>query len=128
MKKQISTNQAPQAVGPYSQAVSAGGFLFLSGQIPLDPETGKMVGGGIEEQAERVFQNIRAVLNEADLDFSNIVSATVYLADIGDFAAVNTVYAKYFTGDVLPARSAIQVGALPKQAQIEVSCVASLEK
>ncbi|WP_188803502.1 RidA family protein [Sporolactobacillus putidus] len=124
MKKQIATGQAPKAVGPYSQAVSTDGFLFVSGQIPLDPETGRMVGKTIEEQAERVFQNIRAILNEAGLDFSDVVSATVYLADIGDFAAVNEVYAGYFSEGVLPARSAIQVGALPKQAKIEISCVA----
>ncbi|MDD9147904.1 MULTISPECIES: RidA family protein [unclassified Sporolactobacillus] len=124
MKKQIATGRAPKAVGPYSQAVSTGGFLFVSGQIPLDPETGKIVEGAIEEQADRVFQNIRAILNEAGLGFPDVVSATVYLADIGDFAAVNEVYARYFSEGVLPARSAVQIGALPKQASIEISCVA----
>ncbi|RYL89335.1 RidA family protein [Sporolactobacillus sp. THM7-4] len=128
MKKQISTEHAPKAVGPYSQAVSAGGFLFVSGQIPLDPAAGEIVNGGIEAQAERVFQNIQAILSEAGLDFKNVVSATVFLADINDFAAVNKIYADHFTGGVLPARSAVQVGALPKDARIEISCVAEMEK
>lgn len=124
MKKQIATRQAPKAVGPYSQAVSTDGLLFVSGQIPLDPATGQMVSGTIDAQAERVFQNIRAILNEASLDFSDVVSATVYLADIEDFAAVNEIYSSYFSEGVLPARSAVQVGALPKQAKIEISCIA----
>lgn len=124
MKQQIRTKQAPQAVGPYSQAVSAGGFLFVSGQIPLDPTTGTLIEGPIEAQADRVFRNLEAILQEAGLNFSHVVSATVYLADINDFAAVNTVYAKYFEGGVLPARSAVQIGALPKGAKLEISCVA----
>ncbi|BBN98115.1 RidA family protein [Sporolactobacillus terrae] len=124
MKKQIATNHAPKAVGPYSQGVQAGDFLFASGQIPLDPATGTIVEGAIDVQAKRVFENLKAVLNEADLDFSNVVSATVYLADINDFAAVNSVYSDYFSGEVLPARCAVQVAALPKGAQVEVSCVA----
>ncbi|MCQ2009763.1 RidA family protein [Sporolactobacillus sp. STSJ-5] len=124
MKKQIATNAAPKAVGPYSQAVLAGDYLFASGQIPLDPATGEIVEGSIEAQAERVFLNLQAVLNEAGLDFSNVVNATVYLADINDFATVNGIYSNYFTGEILPARCAIQVAALPKQAKLEVSCVA----
>lgn len=128
MKSKISTPKAPKAVGPYSQAVSAGGFLFVSGQIPLDPATGQIVEGGIEAQAERVFKNIGAILQEAGADFSEVVSATVYLADIGDFTKVNDIYAKSFTGEVLPARCAVQIAALPKGARLEVSCVAHVEK
>ncbi|TGA98435.1 RidA family protein [Sporolactobacillus shoreae] len=128
MKKQIASTSAPQAVGPYSQAVAAGGLLFVSGQIPLDPETGKIVEGDIQAQAGRIFKNIGAILHEAGLDFSNVVSATVFLTDIGDFAAVNAVYAEYFKEGVLPARSAVQVCALPKQAKLEISCVAVQEQ
>ncbi|MCO7174988.1 RidA family protein [Sporolactobacillus kofuensis] len=124
MKKQIATNAAPKAVGPYSQGVVAGDFLFASGQIALDPSTGELVPGDIEAQATRVFLNLKAVLNEAGLDFSNVVNATVYLADINDFATVNTIYSTYFTGEILPARCAIQVAALPKNAKLEISCVA----
>ncbi|MCO7128086.1 RidA family protein [Sporolactobacillus shoreicorticis] len=124
MKKQIATHAAPKAVGPYSQGVQAGDFLFASGQIPLDPATGTIVEGSIDVQAKRVFENLKAVLNEAGLDFSNVVSATVYLADINDFAAVNDVYSDYFNGEILPARCAVQVAALPKAAKVEVSCVA----
>ncbi|WP_010631519.1 RidA family protein [Sporolactobacillus vineae] len=127
MKKQIATRLAPQAVGPYSQAVAAGGFVFVSGQIPLDPETGTIVAGDVKTQAERIFKNIGAILNEAGLDFTHVVTATVFLTDISDFAAVNEVYAGYFKGGVLPARSAVQVGALPKQAKLEISCVAGTE-
>lgn len=128
MKKQIATTSAPQAVGPYSQAVAAGGLLFVSGQIPLDPETGKIVEGDIQAQAGRIFKNIGAILHEAGLDFSNVVNATVFLTDIEDFAAVNAVYAEYFKEGFLPARSAVQVCALPKQAKLEISCVAVQEQ
>ncbi|MCL1631473.1 RidA family protein [Sporolactobacillus sp. CPB3-1] len=124
MKKQVVTSAAPKAVGPYSQGVLAGDFLFASGQIPLDPETGELVKGSIEAQAQRIFLNLKAVLNEADLDFSHVVSATVYLTDISDFATVNEIYAHFFNGEVLPARCAVQVAALPKGARLEVSCVA----
>jgi 2-iminobutanoate/2-iminopropanoate deaminase len=127
MKTRIATNQAPQAVGPYSQAVSAGDFVFVSGQIPLDPESGKLVEGGLERQTGRIFQNIGAILKEAGLDFSHVVSATVFLTNINDFNAVNDVYGKYFEGGVLPARSAVQVAALPKGAKLEISCTAYRE-
>ncbi|MFT8318034.1 MAG: RidA family protein [Sporolactobacillus sp.] len=124
MIKQIATTEAPQAVGPYSQAVQAGGFLFVSGQIPLNPKTGNLVEGTISEQAERVFQNLRAILDEADLTFADVVDATVYLADIQDFQAVNAIYATFFNNAVLPARCAVQVAALPKGAKLEISCTA----
>ncbi|RYL89281.1 RidA family protein [Sporolactobacillus sp. THM19-2] len=127
MKTRIATNQAPQAVGPYSQAVSAGDFVFVSGQIPLDPESGKLVEGGLERQTGRIFQNIGAILKEAGLDFSHVVSATVFLTNINDFNTVNDVYGKYFEGGVLPARSAVQVAALPKGAKLEISCTAYRE-
>ncbi|MCI1880923.1 MAG: RidA family protein [Sporolactobacillus sp.] len=125
MKKQIATEQAPKAVGPYSQAVLANGFLFVSGQIPLNPATGQLVAGDIKAQAERIFQNIGAILAQAGLSFSDVVSATVYLTDIHDFAAVNQVYGKFFSEGTLPARSAVQIAALPKGARLEASCVAT---
>lgn len=127
MKQQIATQLAPQAVGPYSQAVQAGSFIFVSGQIPLDPETGEMTAGDVKVQTDRIFKNISAILDEAGLDFTDVVSATVFLTDISDFGAVNDVYAGYFKGGVLPARSAVQVCALPKNAKLEISCVASTE-
>ena len=122
--KEISTSQAPAAIGPYSQAVRAGDFLFISGQIPLDPETMEIVEGGIKEQADRVFKNLQAILNKADLDFQDVVKAEVFLDDINNFAAVNEVYASYFTSDTPPARQAIQAACLPKNAGIEISCIA----
>lgn len=122
MKKIISTTKAPAAVGPYSQAVEAGGTLYVSGQIPLDPETGKMPEG-IEAQAEQVFANIAAILAEAGYGFSDVVKSTVLLADIADFAAVNAVYAKYYTKD-MPARAAYQVAALPMGAMVEIETIA----
>ncbi|WP_100487062.1 RidA family protein [Sporolactobacillus pectinivorans] len=128
MKKQIATSEAPQAVGPYSQAVGAGGFIFVSGQIPLDTATGTIVEGDIKTQAGRIFKNISAILEEAGLGFPDVVSATVFLTDIEDFAAVNQVYGEYFKGGVLPARSAVQICALPKGARLEISCVAFDEK
>ncbi|MFX3616166.1 MAG: Rid family detoxifying hydrolase [Sporolactobacillus sp.] len=128
MIKQIATTEAPQAVGPYSQAVQAGGFLFVSGQIPLNPKTGNLVEGTISEQAERVFQNLRAILDEVDLTFADVVDATVYLANIQDFQAVNAIYATFFNSAVLPARCAVQVAALPKGAKLEISCTAYCSK
>jgi 2-iminobutanoate/2-iminopropanoate deaminase len=124
MKRQIiSTESAPSAVGPYSQAVSAGGFLFLSGQIPLDPATGQMVEGGIEAQTERVMENLGAVLQAAGLGFEDVVKTTVYLADMADFAAVNEAYGRHFAKEP-PARACIQVAALPKGARIEIDAIA----
>jgi 2-iminobutanoate/2-iminopropanoate deaminase len=119
----ISTKSAPSAIGPYSQAVVAGEFVFVSGQIPLDPATGAMVEGGIEAQTERVMANLAAVLEAAGLGFANVVKATMYLADLADFPAVNAVYARSFPKDP-PARATIQVAALPKGARIEIDAVA----
>ncbi len=122
MKKIISTSNAPAAVGPYSQAVEAGGVLYVSGQIPLHPATGEMPEG-IEAQAEQVFANIEAILTAAGYTFDNVVKSTVLLADMGDFAAVNAVYARYYTRD-MPARACYAVAGLPKGALVEIETVA----
>lgn len=125
MKTIISTNKAPQAIGPYSQGVSVNDFVFFSGQIPLDPETMKLVEGDITVQTEQVLQNVKAVLAGAGCDFSNVVKTTMFLDDMEDFAAANEVYAKYFTENQ-PARSTVQVAKLPLGALVEVECVAVL--
>ncbi|MDG0811431.1 RidA family protein [Cohnella rhizosphaerae] len=124
MNQAISTAQAPAAIGPYSQAVLAGGFLFASGQIPLDPDTGAIVEGGIEAQTHRVLQNLKAVVEEAGLALGDIVKTTIFLDSMDDFAKVNEIYASYFDGGVLPARATVQVGKLPKNALVEIDCVA----
>lgn len=122
--KAIATPNAPKAIGPYSQAVQAGDYLFVSGQIPLDPETGVIVEGGIEAQAHRVFKNLSAILDEAGLDFSAVIKSTVLLANIDDFATVNEIYASYINSDPLPARAAFQVAKLPKNALLEIELIA----
>lgn len=121
--KLIATEDAPKAVGPYSQAVVEGGFLFAAGQIPLDPKTGELVGGGIEPAAERVFDNLEAVLKAAGLTFADVVKTTVYLTKVEDFGAMNGVYGKRM-GDHKPARSTVVVAALPRNAPLEVELVA----
>jgi 2-iminobutanoate/2-iminopropanoate deaminase len=127
MKKAVvRTDAAPAAIGPYSQAVLAGDLLFLSGQIPLDPSTGELVGGGIEEQARRVMDNLGAVLQAAGGSFEQVVKTTIYLADLADFASVNAVYAGYFPA-APPARATIQVAGLPKGARVEIDAVARIE-
>lgn len=123
MKKIISTNSAPAAIGPYSQAIEVNGTLYASGQIPIDPSTGEFVAGGIKEQTEQVFKNIKAILAEAGLSTSNIVKTTVLLSDIADFAAMNEVYATQFEG-TFPARSAFAVRDLPKAALVEIEVIA----
>lgn len=124
MKKAIATKHAPAAIGPYSQAVEAGDLVFVSGAIPVDPATGEVVERTIEIQAKRVFENLKAVLDAAGCTLDSVVKTTVFLDDIGNFAAVNEIYASYFSGDVLPARSAIQVAALPKNVMLEVEAIA----
>ena len=124
MKTVIATTAAPGAIGPYSQAIEANGFVFVSGQIPLDPATGAFVPGGVEEQAEQSLRNLKAVLAGAGCTLGDVVKTTVLLADIADFAAVNEVYAKHFTGAVLPARAAFAVRDLPKGAKVEIELVA----
>jgi 2-iminobutanoate/2-iminopropanoate deaminase len=126
LKEIISTDKAPAAIGPYSQAVKAGGFLFLSGQIPLDPATMAVVAGSVSDQAERVMKNIKGVLESQGLDMSSIVKATVFIKDMNDFAAVNEVYAKYFPKDA-PARSCVEVCRLPKDVLVEVEAIALLK-
>jgi 2-iminobutanoate/2-iminopropanoate deaminase len=112
VREAVSTPSAPAAIGPYSQAIKAGGFLFLSGQIPLDPATGQIVAGGIEPQTRQVFTNIGAILEAAGLSFARVISATVYVADMNDFARVNEIYATYFSAPA-PARATVQVARLP---------------
>lgn len=123
MKTIIRTDNAPAPVGPYSQAVDAGGFLFCSGQIAIDPKTNVVHTGPIEEQAKIVMENIKAVLNEAGLGFANVVKTTIFLTNMNDFAAVNEVYAKYFT-EAPPARSTIAVAGLPKGVHVEIEVLA----
>ena len=124
----IATTSAPAAVGPYSQGVStgqeAGSLVFVSGQVPLDPATGALVEGDIQAQAEQVLKNVGAILAEAGLGYDDVVKTTVLLADIADFAAVNEVYARYFTGETLPARAAFGVAALPLGAGVEIEAIA----
>ena len=122
MKKIISTDKAPAAVGPYSQAVKVGNTLYCSGQIGLDPVTGQMKGSDVRTQAEQVMENIAAVLAAADASFEDVVKTTCFLADISDFATFNEIYAKYFTGK--PARSCVAAAALPKGALVEVEVIA----
>jgi 2-iminobutanoate/2-iminopropanoate deaminase len=123
MKKQIQTDAAPAAIGPYSQAIQAGGFIFYSGQIPLEPHSGLMVCGGIVEQTRQVMDNMRAVLSASGRNFSDIVKTTIYLTDLADFATVNEIYGEFFT-DVPPARACVQVAALPKGAAVEIEWIA----
>lgn len=126
MKELINTDKAPAAVGPYSQAIKTGGLVFLSGQLGLDPATGKMVDGGVKEQFERVVANVKAVLAAAGCDLDAVVKTTVFLQDMNDFAAMNELYAKHFSGPVKPARSAFQVAKLPMGAIVEMEVVAAL--
>jgi 2-iminobutanoate/2-iminopropanoate deaminase len=124
--KTIATEGAPKAIGPYSQAVSDGGFLFASGQVPLDPATGELVTGGFEAGVERVFDNLEAVLAAAGCRLDDVVKTTVYLLRMADFAAMNAVYAKRF-GNHRPARSTVAVAELPKGAAVEIDVVARLQ-
>jgi|SRR6266480_4014397 len=123
MKKIVSTSDAPAAIGPYSQGVRVGSTVYYSGQIPLDPKTGQLVSGGIDAQTRRVLENITGLLKAEGLSFDNIVKTTIFLADIGDFQAVNEIYGSYFK-QAPPARSTIQAGALPKGARIEIEVIA----
>lgn len=123
MAEQVSTDGAPQAIGPYSQAILAGGYLFCSGQVGLDPETGEFVEGGIQEQTERALENLRAVLEAAGLTTGEVVKTTVFLADMADFQAMNEVYARFFPGTP-PARSTVAVKELPREALVEVEAIA----
>ncbi len=123
MKEVVSTEKAPGAIGPYSQAIKVGNQVFLSGQIPIDPATGEFVLGDITEQTGQVLRNLSAVLEAAGSDIENVVKTTVFLADMNDFAAMNDVYAKYFAENK-PARSTVQAAGLPKGARVEIDCIA----
>ena len=125
-KTAIATNEAPAAIGPYSQAIRVGNTLFSSGQVGLDPKTGEMVAGGVTEQTVRVLENLKAVLGQAGLSLEHVVKTTVFLKHMSDFAAMNAVYAKYLApeGVVAPARSTVQVVGLPKDALVEIEVIA----
>ena len=122
-KTAIATAAAPAALGPYSQAVVAGDFLFASGQVPIDPATGELAGDDVETQAKQVFENLQQVLAAAGCGFADVVKTTVFLTDLGNFAAVNDIYASYFV-QPYPARSCVQIGALPKGSLLEVELIA----
>jgi 2-iminobutanoate/2-iminopropanoate deaminase len=123
MRQAVSSAAAPAAIGPYSQAIKAAPFLFLSGQIPLDPATGALVEGGVDAQTRQVFQNIGEILKAGGSSFDRVVSATVYLTDMNDFAKVNEIYATYFSSPA-PARATVQVARLPKDARVEIQVIA----
>jgi 2-iminobutanoate/2-iminopropanoate deaminase len=127
MKQAITTTNAPGAIGPYSQAIKANGFVFLSGQIPLDPASGQMVEGDARAQTEQVMTNLRAVLEASGCTFDDVVRSTIFLTSLGDFQAVNEVYAKHFTA-APPARATVQVAALPRGAKVEIDMIAASAK
>lgn len=123
MKEIIKTESAPDAIGPYSQAIRAGGFVFCSGQIPLDPRTGQFIPGGIQEQTEQVLRNLMAVLEAAGTSLDRVVKTTVFLSNLNDFGAMNEVYGRFFK-ESCPARSTIEAGRLPRDARIEIEAIA----
>ena len=126
MRQAVASDDAPKAIGPYSQAVRAGSLLFVSGQIPLDPATGRLVEGDIAAQTHRVFANLRAILEAAGASLDHVVRATVYLADMDDFTVVNEVYGGYFSSPA-PARATVQAARLPKDARVEIDVIAALD-
>ena len=123
MKKIVSTNNAPAAIGPYSQANLVNGVLYISGQIPIDPSTGNLVDG-IEKETHQVMKNLKAILEEAGMSFSNVVKATIFLKSMDDFAAMNEIYASYLDANNYPARETVQVSCLPKNVSVEISMIA----
>jgi 2-iminobutanoate/2-iminopropanoate deaminase len=125
VREAVSSPSAPAAIGPYSQAIKAGTLLFISGQVPIDPASGHIVAGDIAQQTRRVFENIGAILTAAGLSFDAIVRTTVYLADMNEFAAMNEVYATYFSAPA-PARATVQVSRLPRDARVEIDAIASI--
>lgn len=126
MIKKIETNDAPQALGPYSQAVKANNMIFVSGQIPIDPATGKMVAANIEAQTRQVLHNVQAILQAAGLSLEQVVRSDIFMLDLNDFQAMNSIYSEFFSYPVKPARQTIQVARLPVDALIEISCIAVL--
>jgi 2-iminobutanoate/2-iminopropanoate deaminase len=122
-RKIIYTDDAPEPIGPYSQAVYINGMLFVSGQVPIEPFSGALIKDGIEAETEQVMLNLKAILEEAEMDFSNVVKCTIFLTDMLDFPKVNTIYGKYFKNNP-PARETVEVAGLPKNANVEISCIA----
>lgn len=127
MKKVVSTDKAPSAIGPYSQAVGANGFLFISGQIPLDSKNGQIVAGGVEPQTHQVIANLKAILEKENLTLDNVIKTTVFIKDMGKFSAMNAVYGEYFTKEP-PARACVEVSRLPKDVDVEIEAVAVCTK
>jgi len=127
LKEPVKTDHAPAALGAYSQAIKAGGFVFVSGQVPIDPATGQFVDGGIAEQTERVLKNVAAVLEAAGSSLDHVVKTTVFLADMNEFSAMNEVYGRFFT-EAPPARATVQAARLPRDARVEIEAVALLAK
>ena len=125
-KQRIRVDKAPAAIGPYSQAIKMGEWVFTAGQVPIDPQTGTMIEGGIQEQTRRVLENVGAILEAAGDSFDSVVKTTVFLSDMANFAAMNEVYKQFFNSDAPPARSTVQVAALPLGAMVEIECVAVL--
>lgn len=126
MKDRVQTDNAPKAIGPYSQAIKANGLVFASGQIPIDPQTMQIIEGGMREQTERVMNNLKAVLEAAGSSFDRVVKTTVFLADLNDFADMNEVYGRFF-GDAPPARSTVEVTRLPRDVRVEIDAIALME-
>ncbi|HUP27077.1 MAG TPA: RidA family protein [Chloroflexia bacterium] len=126
MNERVATDKAPAAIGPYSQAIKAGGFVFTAGQVGLNPQTGQLVEGGVREQTAAALRNIEAVLQAAGCTFDDVVKTTVFIMDMADFTAMNEVYKGFFREDAPPARSTVQVAGLPRGAAVEIECVARL--
>lgn len=126
MKNTINTTKAPQAIGPYSQAVSINNLLFISGQIPMNPETGEIVSGGVDEETHQVMRNLKAILEEAGASFSTAIKTSIFLKNMDDFALVNEIYASYFEQGNYPARETVQVSKLPKDVNVEISMIAHI--
>jgi len=125
-KKIINTSNAPAPIGPYSQAVASNGMLYISGQIPLDPASGELISSGIKDETHRVMKSLKAILEAAGVTFDHVVKSSIFVADMGDFGAINEVYGSYF-GDNPPARETVEVSTLPKNVNVEISCIATLK-
>ena len=126
MKKVITSKNAPSPIGPYNQAVIANGFMYISGQVGMNPKTGKIIKDSISEETEQVMKNLSSILNEASITFENVVKTTIFLSDMNDFSLVNEVYGKYFDEDTAPARETVQVSKLPLGVNVEISMIALL--
>lgn len=124
-KQTINTKQAPSPIGPYSQAIAAGNFLFISGQIPVDASTEKLITGDVRDETHQVMKNLKAILAEGGMNFSHVVKASIFVTDMNNFGAVNEIYGKYFDGGNFPARETVEVAALPKGVQVEISMIAA---